>query len=344
MSATVTEAAKAGSGTTMKAGRWDSEQEKVVIVDVPIPEPGPNQFLVKIASASLIESNTKSTLGHEGAGFIEQMHDTVKDKGFRIGDRIGFLYIIGCCFTCEACQIHNIHCETGKQLLQGFTTDGFFAEYAVVDQFNCIKLPENVDVKTASPIFCAGITAFHAVDSSELQKGDWLAVVGAGGLGQLATQIGKAAGYKVVALDINDATLEVAKKLGADAVFNSRSNKDYAEEIKKLTNGGVKAACVFSNADAAYAGVPPLLRLGGVIMVIGLPSNPLSISSMDLALGRYKIKSESTSTPQRMKKAVDFLAEHAIQPEVEVKRLEELDSMVRAMREGRATRRMVVNF
>lgn len=119
-----------------------------------------------------------------------------------------------------------------------------------MDERNCVKLPENVDVKTASPIFCAGITAFHAVDSSELKEGDWLAVVGAGGLGQLATQIAKAAGYKVVALDVNDATLDVAKKLGADAVFNSRSDKGYVDELKKLTGGGVRAACVFSNADA----------------------------------------------------------------------------------------------
>lgn len=93
-------------------------------------------------------------------------------------------------------------------------------------------------------------TAFHAVDSSELTEGDWLAIVGAGGLGQIATQIAKARGVKVIAIDINDATLEVCKQQGADAVFNSKTNKNYAEELKQLTNGGCKAACVFSNAQA----------------------------------------------------------------------------------------------
>ena len=124
-------------------------------------------------------------------------------------------------------------------------------------------------VELAAPIFCAGITAFHAVDSSELKEGDWLAVVGAGmmllnagwvrgfvltegsgGLGQIATQIGKAKGCKVVAIDINDETLEVCKKQGADAVFNSRTSKDFAQDLKSITNGGAKAACVFSNAQA----------------------------------------------------------------------------------------------
>ena len=83
-----------------------------------------------------------------------------------------------------------------------------------------------------------------------MNEGDWLAVVGAGGLGQIATQIAKAKGVKVAAIDINDATLEVCKKQGADAVFNSRTNASYVVELKELSQGGVKAACVFSNAQA----------------------------------------------------------------------------------------------
>ena len=161
-----------------------------MIKEVPIPEPGPSQFLVKMACASLchsdmmaVEGGQTATLGHEGAGYIEKMHPSVADKGYKKGDKIGFLYIIGCCFECEGCMIHNLHCKTGKQLLQGFTTDGFFAEYAVVDQPNCVHLPESIDINTAAPMFCAGITAFHAVDSAEVDKGDWLAVIGAGGLG-----------------------------------------------------------------------------------------------------------------------------------------------------------------
>ena len=75
-------------------------------------------------------------------------------------------------------------------------------------------------------------------------------------IGQIATQIGKARGCKVVAIDINDSTLEVCKKQGADAVFNSRTNKSYVDELKKLTNGGAKAACVFSNAQAVSGTFP----------------------------------------------------------------------------------------
>ncbi|KAK3703727.1 hypothetical protein LTR37_014305 [Vermiconidia calcicola] len=241
-----------------------------------------------------IDAGQTATLGHEGAGYIEKMHSSVESKGYKKGDPVGFF---------------------GKQLLQGFTTDGFFAEYAVVDEPNCIHLPAAIDVGTA-------------VDSSELKEGDWLAVVGAGGLERIATQIAKARGCKVVAIDINDDTLEVCKGQGADAVFNSRTEKDYVEELKKLTNGGAKAACVFSNAQA----------------VIGLPHDPIPVSTIDLALGKYKVKSESTSIPQRMKKAVDFLAEHKIVPEVQHRKLEELNDMVNDMKGGKATKRMLVTF
>jgi propanol-preferring alcohol dehydrogenase len=157
-------------------------------------------------------------------------------------------------------------CETGKQLLQGFNADGFFAEYAVEAWQNLAKLPSTTDLSTAAPIFCAGITAFHSVDSCELKPGQWLAVIGCGGLGQLACQYGKAMGFKVLGIDINDKTLEVFKGQGADAVFNSRSNKSYVDELKKLTSGGVHAAAVFSDADAAYAGAPAIVRLNGLIM------------------------------------------------------------------------------
>jgi len=309
--------------------------------------------LIKIRSASLCHSDLMHqnrqdgppvTIGHEGVGVIEKIHPSAEHKGFSVGDPVGCGYIIGCCFECEGCLTHNMLCQTGKQKLQGFTADGFFAEYAVEDWQNLAKLPENVDLTKAAPIFCAGITSFHAVDSCELKPGQWLAVVGCGGLGQIATQIAKAMDLKVVGIDINDATLDVCKQQGADVVFNSRSNMDYVDELKKLTGGGAHAVAVFSDADAAYASAPNVLRLGGLLMVIGLPKNNLSLSPLDLVLGKYRIKGDSTSIPQRMKKAVDFICKHNILPEVEFRKLEELGQMTEEMQAGRATKRMAVVF
>lgn len=151
-------------------------------------------------------------------------------------------------------------------------------------------------------------------------------------------------GLKVVALDINDGALEVCKKQGADAAFNSMTNKNYVEELKKLTAGGSHAAAVYSDADAAYAHAKDVLRLGGTLMMVGLPKNPVAVVPVELAIGLYKIKGESTSIPQRMQKAVDFTVKHNILPEVEFRKFEEVQSMVDDMKNGRSTRRMVVTF
>lgn len=189
------------------------------------------------------------------------------------------------------------------------------------------------------------VLAFHAVDSCELKPGQYLGVIGAGGLGQLAVQYGKAMGANVVAIDVNEKTLENAKTQGADATFNSRSNSGYVEDLKKLTNGGVHAAAVFSNAKQAYASAPSIIRTGGTLMVVGLPHEPLQISSMDLALQKYRIKSESTSIPQRMPKAIEFTAKHNISPDVDLRRgLESLAGMVEEMKSGNATKRTAIVF
>ena len=171
-----------------------------------------------------------------------------------------------------------------------------------------------------------------------------MAVVGTGGLGQFAIQYGKAMNVNVIGIDISDAALQVAKSLGADAVFNTRTNPNYVDEIKQLTKKGVHAAPVFSAAKAAYEGVIPTLRPGGTIMVVGIPPEPLPFTGFDLTTARYKVKAESTSIPQRMKKAVDFIAEHNILPEVDFRKLEEVPVMIDEMKAGKAPKRMAVVF
>jgi D-arabinose 1-dehydrogenase-like Zn-dependent alcohol dehydrogenase len=152
-------------------------------------------------------------------------------------------------------------------------------------------------------------------------------------------------GIKTIGLDINDAQLEAAKKAGADAVFNSMTNKNYVDEIKKLTGKGCHAAAVYSASNAAYASAPNVLRIGGLLMVIGIAPKGLDfITTFDLTTGRYRIKADSTSIPQRMKKAVDFTGKHNIQPEVEYNRIEDLPRMFADMHAGKAEKRQVVIF
>ncbi|KAK3709392.1 hypothetical protein LTR37_010953 [Vermiconidia calcicola] len=344
--------------STMKAAQFDKPNRKVVINDVPIPEPGEGQFLVKVTAASLCHSDLMTdlrpddfgrpmTMGHEGVGIIEKMHPSCADKGFKVGDKIGMLYIIDCCFECEACDAHGTQCTNpnpGGAKVMGLMTDGFFAEYAVSDWENAIILPDNLPMEKMSPVFCAGITAFHSVDKCELSPGDWFGVVGCGGLGQMAVRYAKAMGLKVVGLDVNDDMLEIVKKNGADAVFNTRTNSDYAAEVKKLTGSGCHAVAVYSNATPAYHSARKVLKIKGLLMVIGLPDKPLEFQPFDVVANVFRIKGSNTGTPKEMKKALDFTAKHQIIPEVDFRKLEEMPQMVDEMEQGKATRRMVVCF
>lgn len=228
--------------------------------------------------------------------------------------------------------------------MQGFGADGFFAEYASVDHHNAIILPENLDMRTSAPFFCAGITAFHGVDSCELVPGDWLAVVGCGGLGQLAIQYGKAMGFKVVGLDINDSVLAAATTAGADAVFNTRSNASYISELRTLTKGGANAAAVFSASQAAYNTATKILQIMGVLMVIGLPPKPIEFPALDLMKSLYRIKSESTGPPHKMPRAIEFTSRHNIVPHVEFYELEQINEMIGKMSRGEVQGRMAVVF
>lgn len=119
-------------------------------------------------------------------------------------------------------------------------------------------------------------------------------------------------GIKTIGVDINDSQPDMAKKVGADGIFNSMKNKDYVKEIKKLTGGkGCNAAAVYSASNAAYAGAPDVLRTSGLLMIIGIAPKGLEfINTFDLTTGRYRIKADSTGIPQRMKKAVDFTGRH----------------------------------
>jgi propanol-preferring alcohol dehydrogenase len=205
-------------------------------------------------------------------------------------------------------------------------------------------LESHVSVTSPFEDWADSVLAFHSVDSCELKPGQWLAVIGAGGLGQLATQYAKAMNLKVVAIDINNKTLEVCKEQGADAAFNSMTNKNYVEQLKKLTGGGAHAAAVYSEADAAYAHAKDVLRLGGTLMMVGLPKNPVAVVPVEVAIGLYKIKGESTSIPQRMQKAVDFTLTHTILPEIEFRKFEDVQSMIDDMSNHRSTKRMAVQF
>ncbi|KAJ5378263.1 Polyketide synthase enoylreductase [Penicillium cataractarum] len=312
---------------TMRAAQYNTLTNEVEVNEVPIPEPGEYDILIKNVCATLCHSDLmlfwghtaekpptdKVTLGHENTGIVAAMGSKV--EGFKVGDRVGCLGCSYACYECEGCQVHNLFCKEGTQRLHGFTTDGHFAEYSLADYRNCMVLPDQMDMVTAAPLFCAGVTAYHSVKKCGLAKGEWLAIIGCGGLGHLAIQYAKAMELRVIGIDISESQLESAAQLGADLVFNPATNANYVTELKEKT-GGAHASIVLSASDAAYKTAPDVLRVNGLLMIVGIPKSNLSINALDILLGKYRIMGASSGTPQQMREPIQFSHKHGIKAHV----------------------------
>lgn len=183
------------------------------------------------------------------------------------------------------------------------------------------------------------------MDKCELNPGEFFAVIGCGGLGQLAIRYAKAMNLKVVALDIDDRMLERAKSCGADATFNVKSNPSFHKEVRKLTGRrGCHAAAVFSDSLIAYKTAQKALGYNGILMFVGLPEKPIELGSVAVSFGVLRVRGASIGSVAEAQKAVDFTAKHRIIPDVAFRRLEEMPQMVEEMRQGKVEKRQVVSF
>lgn len=170
-----------------------------------------------------------------------------------------------------------------------------------------------------------------------------MVIVGCGGLGQFGIKFAKAMGLNVIGIDINDEVLKEAKETGADIIINSKST-DFQKEVRQATGGGADAAVVFSAAQAAYDTAAKTLKIGGILMVIGLPSEPLKFNVFDLMCKLYQIRSESTGPPHQMPRALEFISKHDIKPQVVQYKLDDINEMIDLMQSGKSKSRMAVVF
>ncbi|KAK0255901.1 hypothetical protein LTS09_009203 [Friedmanniomyces endolithicus] len=268
--------------TKQRAAQFHPKDKSVHINEIPIPSIKPDEILVKVRAASLCHSDLMLfepneqglvlgegdpfTMGHEACGTVVEVG--AEAKRFKKGDKLGWLPIVDCCFDCEECQIHNLYCERGESKVQGMTVDGYFQEYCAIKWRNAVHIPDDMDLDTCAPLFCAGCTAFNAVTDTLAElpgepNSTWVAVIGCGGLGHLAIQYLKAYGYRVVGIDLSAEALAEAKTSGGDHVFNPKADADYIRQVREITGKGCHAAINVTNSVPAYSSTPQLLRMNG---------------------------------------------------------------------------------
>lgn len=319
---------------------------------LPIPEIRPNQILVKVDTCGVCHTdlhaaegdwpakpNPPFIPGHEGIGHIVAVGSQVSHA--KVGDVVGVPWLYSACGHCE-------HCLGGWETLckdqddTGYTVNGCFAEYVVADPNYVAHLPSNIDALQAAPVLCAGLTVYKGLKMTEARPGQWMAISGVGGLGQMAVQYAVAMGMNVVAVDIDDDKLATAKKLGAALTVNAK-DKDPAAFIQQEV-GGAHGALVTAVGRTAFSQAMGYARRGGTIVLNGLPPGDFPVSIFDMVMNGTTIRGSIVGTRLDMIEAMDFFARGKVKSVVTADKIENINTIFDNLKNGRLQGRTVLDF
>ena len=280
-------------------------------------------------------------LGHEGIGIVKEIAPDV--KSLKVGDRVSVAWFFEGCGACEYCTTgRETLCRTVKNA--GYSVDGGMAEQCIVTADYAVKVPEGLDPAQASSITCAGVTTYKAIKEAQLQPGQWTVIFGAGGLGNLAVQYAKKVfNAHVVAVDINNDKLALAKEVGADIVINGHEVEDVAALIQEKT-GGAHSAVVTAVSKVAFNQAVDSVRAGGRVVAVGLPSEMMDLSIVKTVLDSIQVIGSLVGTRKDLEEAFQFGAEGLVVPVVQKRPVSDAVDVFDEMEAGTIQGRMVLDF
>lgn len=338
---------------TMKAAVVRAFGKPLVIEDVPVPVPGPGEILVKVKACGVCHTDLHAASGdwpvkpsppfipgHEAAGVVAALGPDVTD--FKLGDAVGVAWLHDACLRCE-------YCETGWETLcehqhnTGYSVNGGFAEYVIASAAFAARLPAGVDFAAIAPILCAGVTTYKGLKETDTRPGEWVVISGIGGLGQVAVQYAKAMGLKVVALDIAEDKLELARAAGADRAVNALS-ADAVDSVLRDTGGGAHGVLVTAVSTAAFAQALKMVRRKGTVSLVGLPPGEFPTPIFDVVLKRITVRGSIVGTRRDLDEAIAFAAEGKVRSEITKAPLADINAIFDRMKAGKINGRMVLDI
>ncbi|WP_227268447.1 alcohol dehydrogenase AdhP [Roseobacter weihaiensis] len=337
---------------TMKAAVVTKLGDPLDIREVNVPEIGPGQVLVRVHASGVCHTDlhaaegdwpVKPTApfipGHEGVGEVAAVGAGVTH--LKEGDRVGVPWLHTACGRCE-------HCSGGWETLcesqqnTGYSVDGAYAEFVRADANYVGHIPDTLEFGASSPVLCAGVTVYKALKETEVRPGQWVAISGIGGLGHMAVQYAKAMGMNVVAVDVADSKLDLARSLGADETINATKVDPVAEVTKHL--GGVHGALVTAVNTAAFAQATGMLRRHGTMSLVGLPPGDFPLPIFDVVLKRLTIRGSIVGTRLDLSEALSIAAEGKVETTYKWDKLENINAVFDQMRAGTIDGRIVLEI
>lgn len=337
---------------TMKAAIAHEFGSPLKIEEIPIPEVTTGKVLVKVIASGVCHTDlhaiggdwpVKPRLplipGHEGAGIVAAVGKGV--TFLKEGDRVGVPWLHSACGHCKYCLTGwETLCESQQNT--GYSVNGCFAEYVLADPNYVGHLPSQLNFAPAASILCAGVTVYKGIKETDTKPGEWIVILGIGGLGHLAVQYARVMGLRVVAVDIHEAQLKLARELKADIVINS-ANEDAVKRVQDEIKGA-HGVLVTAVSTEAFTLAVKMLRRHGTASFVGLPPGDFNLSIFDMVLNRKTVRGSIVGTRADLAECLAFAAEGKVSVRYTLDSLENINSIFDKMRQGQIQGRVVMKI
>jgi len=318
-------------------GKWE-------VKEVPTPHPATNQVLIKMHASGLCYTDVHiteghvptgafpRTIGHEPAGEIVEVGEGVTSR--KIGDRVGVPWFQASCGRCECC-LRGKPMFCAQMIGTGIGIQGSHAEYMVAYADATMLLPDGLTYEQAAPVFCAGYTVWSGLRWANPKPHERIAVVGIGGLGHLALQYSKAAGFETIAITHSKDKEELVHKLGADIVVSDGQGLREA--------GGADIILATSNSYKVAANTLRGLRPDGRLMFIGGSDEPFTIPSPgEFLANRHQIIGSQQNGREYLYEALDYVAKGRVKVMAETFPLDDIADAYEKVANGKVRFRAVI--
>ena len=349
MSMNINSKGYAGKDEQGKLVSWNFERRPV----------GDNDILIDIKFSGICHSDIHTIKGHWGkqqypqvpgheiAGIVSAVGKNVTK--FKVGDKAGVGCMVNSCMKCEPCKNgEEQHCETTgmvgtygtpeKSSPTGITQGGYSTNIVVTEHF-AIKIPENIELKYAAPLLCAGITTYSPLMKAKFKKGDKVGVVGIGGLGHMAIKLAVSKGAEVYAFTTSPSKVNDIKGFGAKEVIVVKSGEDLKPWKGKLD-------FMISTVPYAYemSGYIDCVKPYGYFTQVGIPINgELMINNTNMMFNRVNFNGSLIGGIPETQEVIDYCAKNKIYPQIQIIKADEINDAWKKVVNKEARYRYVID-
>ncbi|KAH6647379.1 alcohol dehydrogenase 1 [Truncatella angustata] len=333
----------------------------IEVKNVPVPEIGPDDVLIKLNATGLCMSDVHFMLndwsqppmstfgtqcaGHEGAGVIVKVGENVKH--LKVGQRAGYKPIQDICHTCWECQNgRETYCMNA--VLTGLHIDGSYMQYVKSPERYTTIIPDGLSDYIAGPIMCSASTVYTSLKESGLRPGQWACFPGGGGgVGIQGVQLAVAMGFRSIVVDTGEEREALAKEMGAEVFVDFKKIENPTKKVVEITGGGAHG--VFVTAIQSYPIALDYLgpRVSGIVMCIGIPPTGefhMNVNPSVLLFRNQSIKGTLVSSLADVAETLEFAVRGKLRLKPTVVGLSKFDESVQKLKNGLVAGRIVVDF